>query len=165
MGSLHNPQYYMFTVLPFGLATACYAFTKLLRPLVRHWRKQGLRALVYMDDGIVTVKGREPATEASKCVRDDLARAGFIVNSAKSNWSQSQQTTWLGFVIDLETGCIGVPQGKNDSQQSHLRAAVQSKLLSARSLASIIGKIISMSLGWGTAARLMTRSLYAMLNQ
>ena len=26
--------YYMFTVLPFGLSTACYVFTKLLRPLV-----------------------------------------------------------------------------------------------------------------------------------
>ena len=30
--------YYMFTVLPFGLSTACYVFTKLLRPLVRYWR-------------------------------------------------------------------------------------------------------------------------------
>lgn len=31
-------QYYVFTVLPFGLATACYLFTKLLRPLVHYWR-------------------------------------------------------------------------------------------------------------------------------
>ena len=30
-------QFYMFTVLPFGLVTACYAFTKILRPLVKHW--------------------------------------------------------------------------------------------------------------------------------
>lgn len=28
-----NHQFYLFAVLPFGLATACYAFTKLLRPL------------------------------------------------------------------------------------------------------------------------------------
>ena len=27
-----GPKYYVFTVLPFGLATACYAFTKLVRP-------------------------------------------------------------------------------------------------------------------------------------
>ena len=32
-----SKQFYMFTVLPFGLATACYAFTKLLRPLVKYW--------------------------------------------------------------------------------------------------------------------------------
>ena len=51
------PQFYFFTVLPFGLATACYAFTKLLRPLVEYWRKQGLRILLYLDDGIVAVSG------------------------------------------------------------------------------------------------------------
>lgn len=28
-------EYYVFTVLPFGLATACYLFTKIMRPLVR----------------------------------------------------------------------------------------------------------------------------------
>ena len=32
-------QFFAFTVLPFGLATA---FTKLLRPLVKYWKKQGL---------------------------------------------------------------------------------------------------------------------------
>ena len=26
--------YYVFTVLPFGLSTACYLFTKLTRPLI-----------------------------------------------------------------------------------------------------------------------------------
>jgi len=35
-------QLYIFTVLLFGLATACYAFTKLLRPLIKYWRGQGL---------------------------------------------------------------------------------------------------------------------------
>ena len=36
---------YMFRVLPFGLASACYVFTKLLRPLVKRWRAKGIRAL------------------------------------------------------------------------------------------------------------------------
>ena len=34
-GTNDGQQYYMFTVLPFGLASACYIFTKLIRPLVR----------------------------------------------------------------------------------------------------------------------------------
>ena len=29
--------YFIFAVLPFGLLSACYAFTKLLRPLIRYW--------------------------------------------------------------------------------------------------------------------------------
>ena len=31
-----EPRYYVFTVLPFGLVTACYTFTKVVRPLVRY---------------------------------------------------------------------------------------------------------------------------------
>ena len=35
-----NDASYVFTVLPFGLASACNIFTKLLWPLVRYWRKK-----------------------------------------------------------------------------------------------------------------------------
>ena len=38
------PSYYVFTVLPFGLSTACYVFTKLMRPLVRFWQGKGLKS-------------------------------------------------------------------------------------------------------------------------
>ena len=47
----------MFAVLPFGLSTACYIFTKLMRPLVGFWRGRGLKAIDYLDDGIIAVKG------------------------------------------------------------------------------------------------------------
>ena len=39
-------NYFTFTVLSFSLAMACYAFTKLMRPLIRHWRGQGIGAIV-----------------------------------------------------------------------------------------------------------------------
>jgi len=45
-------RYFQFTVLPFGRASACYAFTKLTKPLVKKWRKQAIRCTVYLDDGI-----------------------------------------------------------------------------------------------------------------
>ena len=44
--------YYLFRVLPFGLATALFVFTKLLRSLVKRWRSQGLKVVIYVDDGI-----------------------------------------------------------------------------------------------------------------
>jgi len=34
-------KYFIFTVIPFGLSSVCYAFTKLLRPLIAYWRGQG----------------------------------------------------------------------------------------------------------------------------
>ena len=52
LGFTWQEKFYVFTVLPFGLSTACYAFTKLLRPLVRHWRSKGLKIVVDLDDGL-----------------------------------------------------------------------------------------------------------------
>ena len=76
--------FYMFAVLPFGLSTACYIFTKLMRPLVRFWRGRGLKAIVYLDDGIIAVKGKPRALNESTQVQCDLQHAGFVVNVEKS---------------------------------------------------------------------------------
>ena len=55
-GSGPARRWYTFRVLPFGLSSACYVFTKLLRPLVKRWRSKGLRCIVYIDDGICASK-------------------------------------------------------------------------------------------------------------
>jgi len=156
-------KYFCFKVLPFGLATACYVFTKLLRPVIKHWRSQGLRAIIYLDDGVVAVQGKDAADAASRKVRYDLSNAGLVENAGKSNWVPSQCLTWLGFVIDLEKGKVIVPKEKLEALRVQLQQALVSKFLPARSIASITGKIISMSIALGTVTRLMTRSLYALI--
>ena len=45
-------RFLVFNVLPFGLSTAPYIFTKLLRPLVKLRRCRGLHSVVYLDEGI-----------------------------------------------------------------------------------------------------------------
>ena len=35
-----------FTVLPFGLKSSAYIFTKLLRPLVAYWRRQSIKVVL-----------------------------------------------------------------------------------------------------------------------
>ena len=159
-----GPRYYVFKVLPFGLATACYIFTKFLRPLVKYWRSQGLRTIVYLDDGIVAVSGREAAENASHSIRADLAKAGLVEHSEKCTWEPTQKLCWLGFELDLEVGFILVPQYKITALQMLLERSSGQESLTARQLASITGKIISMSLALGTIARLQTRSLYALIN-
>ena len=34
-------RYFVFNVLPFGLSSACYVFTKIFRPFVHRWREFG----------------------------------------------------------------------------------------------------------------------------
>jgi len=84
----------------------------IIQPLVKYWRAQGLRVILYLDDGIVAVSGRQAAIEVSDKVRQDLAKVGLVENMAKSKWQPSQKTAWLGFELDLGAGQISIPQEK-----------------------------------------------------
>ena len=44
-------RYFSFTVLCFWISSGPYIFSKLLRPLVKHWRAQGIKIAVFLDDG------------------------------------------------------------------------------------------------------------------
>ena len=47
----HQVEFYVFTVLPFGLSSAPHVFTKILKPLDKHWKHQGICVAVSLDDG------------------------------------------------------------------------------------------------------------------
>ena len=92
-----NERFYVFTVLPFGLSTAPYMiFTKLLKPLEKHWRMQGICIAIFLDDGWATVQGKETCRVTAQGVRTDLKNAGFIPNEEKSVWEPTQTLDWLG---------------------------------------------------------------------
>ena len=163
LGFAWDDKFYVFTVLPFGLASACYIFTKLLRPLVAYWRSKGLKSVVYLDDGLCAAMDYAAAVKASLLVRETLDCAGFVVHPTKCIWDPTQRLVWLGFVIDVALGRIEVPQEKIVSLQGLLRQVRLVRYVQARKLASIIGQIISMGLAIGPISRFMTRRLYALL--
>ena len=48
-------------------------------PLIHLWRGRGLKAIVYLDDGIVAVHGKERAIRESTLVKSNLDSAGFFL--------------------------------------------------------------------------------------
>ena len=50
---------FQFKVLPFGLYTAPYTFTKLTKPLVQFLRKVGTQILIYLDDMLLSVQSKQ----------------------------------------------------------------------------------------------------------
>ena len=48
--------FFCFVVLPFGLSTAPYIFTKVCRVLVKFWRSNGVKIVIFIDDGIGVVQ-------------------------------------------------------------------------------------------------------------
>ena len=109
---LGRRRFYAFRVLLFGLSTACYVFTKLLRPLVKHWRSKGIRAIVYIDDGICAASSIQEAEWHSAVLQEDLEGAGFVLNLSKSRLAPHRVGEWLGFTVDLSRGCFIVPDDK-----------------------------------------------------
>jgi len=59
--------------------------------MVRYWRGRGLKAIVYLDDGIIAVKGEAEAKAESMAVKRDLELAGLIVNVEKCAWEPSHR--------------------------------------------------------------------------
>ena len=90
--------------------------------------------VVYLDDRIVAVSGEQEAQRASAQVQEDLGNEGFVKNKVKCSWTPSQQSTWLGFELDLQKGRIKVPKTKIDALQFFLKDALSKCCLPARPL-------------------------------
>ena len=88
-------------VLPFGLSSAPYVFTKMMRPSVCLWRSKGIKAIVYLDDGIVSSQNESSAKASTAWVRDTLDKAGWVCNETKSVWVPTQELCWLGFNLKV----------------------------------------------------------------
>ena len=97
-------RYFTFTVLPFGLSSACFCFTQRLRPLVSRWRYMGHNSFIYLDDGL----GSQPdmcrrSRAAAMIQKKELDFAGLLVNEDKSHWHPMKVGEWLGLVINTIT--------------------------------------------------------------
>ena len=154
----------MFQVLPFCLNTACYVFTKLLRLLVKYWRSTGKRIVIFIDDGICASSTLLEAESDSAMIASDLDDAGFVLNVPKPKLSPHQVGDWLGFIVDLLSGCFRVPGEKIDRLKRSIASMLQASRLPVQAIASIVGRIMSMSLALGPIARLRTRSTYTDIN-
>ncbi|XP_062611724.1 uncharacterized protein LOC134273549 [Saccostrea cucullata] len=52
LGFKWKSKYYVFKVLSFGLSTAGYIFSKVMREVVKFWRSTGHKIVMYLDDGM-----------------------------------------------------------------------------------------------------------------
>ena len=79
-----------FCVLLFGLSTAPYIFTKVTKPILSLWRRQGIRCQLYTDDSSGGHASYEGAAAIAKVMKSDLLGAGFVPHSEKCCWVSSQ---------------------------------------------------------------------------
>ena len=77
-------EYYQFKTLPFGLTSAPYVFTKLLRPVAALFRQEGLRILVYLDDWLLMASCPDLLKDQSEYVSSTL----HAVTGISTEWQE-----------------------------------------------------------------------------
>ena len=133
-------RFYQFTVLPFGLSTGPYIFTKVQRALTKYWRSQGILIFTYLDDGAGAASPFSKAQEVSDLVQHDLHRSGFVANDSKSIWTPVQSGELLGCILDLSTGTFQVPLSRVESFHLVLDSIVSRRFVAtAHQLARFTG--------------------------
>ena len=122
MQGSQSSRYFVFAVLPFGLSTAPYIFTKCVRPLEKYWRFQGVKIAVSLDDGFVIDNTYESCKVVSSNVKRDLGSAGFVLNDEKSVWEPRQVIVWLGLRWNSVEGCIHITDRRLRKIFEHIEA-------------------------------------------
>ena len=158
-------RYYVFSVLVFGLATAPFVFTKVVRVLIKHWRSLAIRIFAFIDDVFGGGSSFKDALNFSNIVRRDLLKSGFVAHPIKSEWIPKQEGQHLGFLVNLKQGLFSVPPKKVISLKHKLELFRSSQKTTARRISSLVGTIVSTGIAIGPVARMWTRSLHALVKK
>lgn len=140
-------KFYSFVSMPFGLASAPRAFTKLLRPVAAFLRKEGFRLVVYLDDILILATSKEEARAAIKKVRALLESLGFVISSEKSVEEPSQIMEYIGLVIHSVPMSFTLTEKKISDIKRLCQEALNSNKVPLRDIAKILGNF-----NWATSA-------------
>ena len=93
-------QTYEFQCLPFGLSSAPYIFTKLLKPVVSLLRSEGFFIVNYLDDFLCLGNSYDECLNCVTKTMDLLLYLGFVINYEKSQLKPNQCRKFLGFELN-----------------------------------------------------------------
>lgn len=134
---------YEFQVLPFGLSTAPYTFTKILKPVMYHLRSKGFISTIFLDD--IWCCGRF-YSECHNNVQETikiLTNLGFLINYEKSSLIPDTCVKFLGFLFNSKEKTISLPQQKRNMIKSTLEKFNNLKFCKIRELAQLTGLLVS----------------------
>jgi len=157
-------KYFVFVVLPFGLCSACWVFTKLMRQLVKKWRGQGIKSIMYLDDGIAAGYPKSLMIVQRNSMVSDLMSSGLTINIKKSSLEPEIEKEWLGFTINTNDMRMYIPNKKLKAVLSFLDTILRFDYVTTRSIAKFAGRIIAMSIAIGPLTRLFTRQMYKFID-
>jgi ribonuclease HI len=160
LGFSWKNRFFCFTQLPFGLATACWGFSRMMRAVLAVIKAQGIRCSGYIDDSIYASQSVEELLSHRHFVLTLLFDLGLLVNFDKSKLVPTRMKPYLGMEVDTGLGVFRVPTEKRDRLLADIGdALLHSAGISARKVASIKGQLMAMGWAFGPMVHFFTRAL------
>ena len=155
----------MFKVLPFGLQSGPLVCKKLFTPLIKKWRTENIKIVLFFDDGCLAASSFDLCKQQAQNVKCDLLRAHILPNCEKSNWLPKKSAEWLGYYWNFKDKNVSISPiriGKLFSRLFQFRRLYP--VLSPRIVAGIVGSIVSMKTVLGDKSLFLTRFLQSLIN-
>jgi len=158
-------QYFIYNFMPFGLSSAVYVITKLMKPLQAFFNQSGVRHTIFIDDGRVVAGSLQKAREGYKLVREVLTSAGWHIAEKKSDRLDqgSRVKEYLGFIVDTEKMAVYLTQDKKKKLLSTSEALTEAAgtYIQVKDLARYVGTIASAEPALGPFTSVMTRRMHS----
>lgn len=165
---LFNEQVYEFNCLPFGLNTAPYVFTKLMKPVITFLRELGILCVIYLDDILLFENTKQQCTNNVQVTRELLEKLGFVINETKSQLEPNTKQKFLGFILNTDEMKIELPFEKREKIEKILKKFKVNSVHTIREFASLIGTLTSCCLaakyGWAHVKDLEREKFLALEN-
>jgi len=134
---------YEYLVLPNGLSCGPRKFTKLLKPALASLRKGGTTIAAYIDDILIIGRTYQECLLSTYISCSIFDRLGFVIHPDKSCFSPSKEISYLGFVINSERMTVTLTNDKKHKLKQLCTSVLQSKGLTIRKVAQLLGTITS----------------------
>lgn len=103
---------YQYNVMPFGITTAPYIFTKVLKPIFSQFRLGGGVGFAYIDDCLVMAESEFECSRQVNILMGLLTKHGFYVNFEKSCLTPTKKIKFLGYMLDSQSMTVFPPEEK-----------------------------------------------------
>lgn len=123
-----NNHLFQFHALPFGLSSAPWCFTKVMRSVASSLREREIRLIVYLDDILIMSQHHSQILLALNVVMNLLESLGFIINKEKSILMPSRSLEFLGFTVDTLKYLFLLPQKKIAKIRKEIRSALKKRI-------------------------------------
>ena len=136
---------YQFRAFPFGLSPAPYAFSRVVKAVIKHERRMGMRLHAYLNDWLQPSRSQVISLYHREQLLRMVLTLGFVPNWDESEIVPSQMFSFLGARFDLETGRIGSSLEMLTSLQTLIQKMLAKRSASVRKIHSLLGQMESMA--------------------